>query len=159
MQIIKNQLIFFKKLLKKYDVEDALISKEKRIFDGTYTSQDAIDMDWAYETFWSIFWALGFVDDISDASELCDSLQAIQLIAKNASVDDLKSKSKLRDVEEILDMLDLYYRYHWAVVNKLFIDENTNIGNLIPSNVIERRRGLEWLISSEEDWYNISLDT
>lgn len=32
---------FFKTLLKKYDIEDALNSKEKRIFNGTYTSQDA----------------------------------------------------------------------------------------------------------------------
>ena len=27
------------------------------------------------------------------------------------------------------------------------------------SKQYERRRGLEWLISKEEDWYNISLDT
>ncbi|MCI8654866.1 MAG: DUF4272 domain-containing protein [Clostridia bacterium] len=35
----------------------------------------------------------------------------------------------------------------------------TNIGNLNPEVVLERRRGLEWLISKEYDWNNISLDT
>lgn len=116
-------------------------------------------MDWAYETFWAIFWALGFVDDISDASKLCDCLQAIQLIANNNSIEEFKNKCKLRDVEEILDMLDLYYRYHWVTVEKMFINPKANIGNLIPSNVVERRRGLEWLISPKEDWYEIELNT
>ena len=55
-------------------------------------------------------------------------------------------------------MLDLYYRYSWACrENK--IDSITRIGKLNPDVVIERRRGLEWLISKETDWFNISLDT
>ena len=39
------------------------------------------------------------------------------------------------------------------------INPDTPIGNLNPEVVVERRRGLEWLISEESDWYNISLDT
>ena len=62
------------------------------------------------------------------------------------------------NIEEVLDMLDLYYRFDWATTNKR-IDSNTNIGNLNPEVVLERRRGLEWLISDENDWYDIQLNT
>lgn len=65
---------------------------------------------------------------------------------------------KLRSVEEILDMLDLYYRYHWACVEKRVRPE-TNIGKLNPEVVMERRKGLEWLINEINEWDEISLDT
>ncbi|MGN1107293.1 MAG: DUF4272 domain-containing protein, partial [Huintestinicola sp.] len=72
--------------------------------------------------------------------------------------EEFKSKCNPRDINEILDVLDLYYRYHWACVNKQ-IDPNTPINGLDPAVVTERRRGLEWLINDEDDWNEISLDT
>ena len=66
--------------------------------------------------------------------------------------------SRLRNVEKILDMLDLFYCYHWACVEKQIRPE-TETGKLNPEVVVERRRGLEWLISEEQDWNEISLDT
>lgn len=104
------------------------------------------------------FWALGLVEDISDASNICDCNYAIKLFNESNSYEDFKSKCKLREVNEILDMLDLYYRYHWACVEKR-IKPETSIGNLNSSVVIERRRGLEWIIREIQDWYDISLDT
>lgn len=154
----QESLKFFLPFYKKYDVEDSLNSKEKRIVEGTYTQQDAIDMDWAYESYWALCWCLGLVKDIRDGGKLCDCNKAIDFVQNASSFDDFKSKCKRRDVEEILNMLDLYYRYHWATVEKR-INPETKIGNLDSSNVLERRRGLEWIISLEDDWYNISLDT
>jgi len=169
---------FFKDLLKKFNVQNCLISKEKRVFDGTYTAQDAIDLDWEYETMWALMWAVNLVSDISNGAELCDCEGVIRFIVNNKSIDDLKAKCKLRDVEEILDMLDLYYMYHWAIVeyrinrdyvlitnnevkpiNTNLVNKDIKIADLNSSNVIERRRGLEWLISEENDWYNIELHT
>lgn len=148
---------YFLPMYKEFDVENYLNSKEKRIVDGTYNMQDAIDMDWAYEAYWSVCWCLGLVEDIKDASQLCDCKKAISFVTYCKSFDEFKNQCKLRSVEEILDMLDLYYRYNWAINNKK-IDDMTNIGNLNESNVIERRRGLEWIISSEYDWYALSLN-
>lgn len=145
-------------LLKKFNVFDCLNKKEKKILDGTFEMQDAIDIDWEYETYWSLIWALGLVDDISDASNICDCDYAINLFNESNSYEDFKSKCKLRDVNEILDMLDLYYRYHWACVEKR-VKPETSIGNLNPGVVVERRRGLEWLVSELQDWHDISLDT
>ena len=56
-------------------------------------------------------------------------------------------------------MLDLHYRFHWACVEKRINPDSINIADLNPEVVYERRRGLEWLFSDEDDWYEISLDT
>lgn len=152
----EESLKFFMPKLEQFDVLNQLNSKEKRIIDGTYSMQDAIDMDWAYEAFWSLLWCLGLVRDISDGSNVCDCQKAIDIIGKCKTVDDLVKKSKLRKKDEILDMLDLYYRYNWAV-NDAKVNPATSIGNLNPSIVIERRRGLEWVISDIDDWYDFSM--
>ena len=154
----KENFDFIKSLYKKFNVEDCLNSKEKRIIDGTYSNQDAIDMDWAYEAYWAVCWCLNLVNDIKNGGEICDCDKAISFVMDSVSFKDFKSKCKLRDIDEILDMKDLYYRYNWAINNK-HVDSNTTIGNLEPSIVIERRRGLEWVLSDVSDWYDIKLNT
>lgn len=154
----ENSVNIIKKLLKEYKVDDKLNSKEKRLIEGSYTEQDLIDMDWAYEAVWSLLWALGLVEDIRNGGELCDCEYVISLIQNNKNIEEFIEKCKLKNINEILDMLDLYYRYDWAVTEKR-INPSTNIGNLNSSNVTERRRGLEWLISDEDDWYEIEMNT
>ncbi|HAV89945.1 MAG TPA: hypothetical protein DCW44_01525 [Eubacterium sp.] len=39
------------------------------------------------------------------------------------------------------------------------IHPETPIGNVNFDVVVERRRALEWLISDENDWFNIDLNT
>ena len=56
-----------------------------------------------------------------------------------------------------LDMQDLYYRYQWAI-NDSKINPGSSKGELDPSVVIERRRALEWVLSDENDWYDIQLN-
>lgn len=148
----------FTSLLEGYHVKDALLKKEQKLFDGTYTKQDAVDVAWTYEAYWSLVWALGLVPDITYPYEICDCQKAITLVGDCESFDAFKKQCHLKDVEKILDMIDLYYRYHWACVEKR-INPETSIGKLNPDVVVERRRGLEWLISEEADWNEISLDT
>lgn len=145
-------------LLKEYKVENQLLAKEKRLFNHTYSKQDVIDVTWNYEAYWSLVWALGLIDDIKDASEICNFMKAITLVGDCHDYEEFKRKCKLRNVEEILDMLDLYYRYHWACEEKR-INPDTSIGNLNSEVVMERRKGLEWLISKLTDWDDISLNT
>ena len=149
---------YFSKMLKDFGVEDSLLPKEKKLFDGNYDKQDAIDVVWTYEAYWSLCWALGLVDDIEDASSICDIDKAISFVSKSKNLEDFKSKCKVRDIEEILDMLDLYYRYHWAVTEHQ-LNPDTKIGNLNDDIVVERRRGLEWLFLDMNDWFDIPLNT
>jgi len=151
----KESLEYFLPLYKKFDLDGCLNSKEKKIIDGTYASQDVIDMDWAYEACWALCWCLGLVDDIKNAGLLCDCEKSISFIKDSNSLDDFMSKCNLRPLDEILDMHDLYFRYSWAI-NEQKVNAESKIGSLNSSVVIERRRGLEWVLSSVTDWYNLS---
>lgn len=150
---------FILELMDKYNVKDCVNSKEQKLVNNEFSDQDLSDIVWEYECYWSLVWALGLIDDIEDAGGICDCDVAIHLVSDCDSYDEFKSKCKLRDIEEILDMLDLYYRYHWATVQQRCIDSNFPIGDLNEEVVFERRRGLEWLISDKNDWYDILLDT
>lgn len=153
----EESLKFFMPMLEKFGVMDVLNSKEKRIIDGTYTEQDIIDMDWAYEAYWALCWSLKLVKDISDGGEICDCQKAIKFVINSDSLKDFMKLTKLRKTDEILDMLDLYYRYNWAI-NDSRINPNSSIGSLNPSIVIERRRALEWIVSDAGDWYDIEMN-
>lgn len=144
--------------LENYSVQNSLINLEKRLYNNDYNDQVKVDIVWSYECYWSLVWALGLIDNIKDADSICDCEKALSLVYDCSNYSDFKNKCKIRDIEEILDMLDLYYRYHWACEDKR-INPNTSIGSLNEEVVWERRRGLEWLISKEEDWNEISLDT
>ena len=154
-----DNVVSFINLMEHFGVKDILNQKEKKLIDGSATQQDLTDIVWEYESYWSLVWALGLIDDISDATDICDCLTAIRLVSKCSDFENFKSKCKLRSKDEILDMLDLYYRYHWAVVHNEHFDKSCPTGGLSGDVVFERRRGLEWLISDIEDWYDISLDT
>ena len=147
-------------MLDVYGVKDYLLSSEQKIFDNKFDEKELINMTWTYEAFWSLAWALGLLKDkdMEKPYKTCDGKKAIELVVYCQSKNEFKQKCKLRDIEEILDMLDLYYRYHWACVDKS-INHDTRIGKLNPDVVFERRKGLEWLISEENDWEDISLDT
>ena len=150
---------FFVDLMKQFGVSDALNPQEKRLLEPNPTAQDILNIEWEYEAYWSLVWALGLVEDITDGGTICDCEKAIMLVAGVKSYDEFKSRCKLRDTEEIMDMLDLYYRYHWATVQHRAVDPKLPIGNLNEEIVMERRRGLQWLISEEDDWFEIAMHT
>lgn len=150
----------FSNVLKPFGVENDLLENEKKLFDNKYKKQDVINVIWTYECYWSLVWALGLIEDneIKVPKDVCNCKKAITLVGNCKNFEEFKKKTKMRNIEEILDLLDLYYRYHWACVEKR-IKPNTNIGVLDPEVVWERRKGLEWLISDIYDWNKISLDT
>ena len=152
----EESLEFFKPRLESLGVMDELNEKEEAILDGSYERQDVLDLAWAYEAYWALCWCLGLVDDISDASGICDCEEAISF-ADVSSVEEFAEKCELRSKEEILDTLDLYFRYHWAV-NDSMAKQRASAGDLHPSVVIERRRGLEWVVSDEDDWYDLEMN-
>lgn len=156
--VYEDSVDYFKPLLEKRGLMGYLNTKEKRFLDGTYTLQDAFDMDWAYEALYSLLYALGFVEEIRNASTVCDSYSVIKTVNSSPTLKDFIGRCALRSNSELLEALDLYYRYDWAITEKR-LDPATPTGNLNASVVIERRRGLEWIFADEADWYDISMDT
>lgn len=156
-------LAFVLQKLSEWNISiDDLLPKERLLIQNKYTKdgctdeftrQDLADIVWTYEVYWSLIWALDLITDkeLTNAENICDTEKAMTSAFVQPS-------NRLRNVEKILDMLDLFYCYHWACVEKQIRPE-TETGKLNPEVVVERRRGLEWLISEETDWNEISLDT
>lgn len=162
----RESALFVLQKLNEWNISfDDLLPKERLLLQNKYTKndnedeftkQDLIDIVWTYETYYSLIWSLDLISnkELLDVSHTCNTEKAMAI---SSIIIDL-SPLKLKNTEKILDMLDLFYCYHWACVEKQ-IKPETNIGNLNLEVVFERRRGLEWLISTEDDWNNISLDT
>ncbi|MDQ0360691.1 DUF4272 domain-containing protein [Breznakia pachnodae] len=148
---------FFLSMLDKWGLMDDLTNKEKAIFDGTSSNQDAINMVWKYEANYPLLWYLGLIDELDVPNHICDTNTVIQIFQNNASVEELCKASTLRDVEELLDEADLIYRYNWACVDHR-VNQNKD-PNLDPGVVYERHWGLNWLIRYDEDWDFVSTDT
>ena len=144
-------------LLDYFGVKSALNSKEERIMNLCYTKQDCLDMDWAYEANWALLWALGLIDDdIRNPNILADCEKAMSLL-KGSSLEKFKDCCRVRSLDEILDMYDLYYRYQWAT-NEICLQQEFNPTIINDDVIVERRRGLEWLLSPcADDWYDIDL--
>ena len=145
---IDESVLYMTGLLDRFGVRPYLTEKEKRIFDKTATDQDLIDMIWKYESYWTLIWALGLIDELKYPSEICDCHKAIEVVSRCATFNEFVSRTHLRSIEEILDATDLYCRYSWACQDAL---EN---GKECPAHlnheiVFERTWGLNWLIDAD----------
>lgn len=76
---IEEAKAFFGQRLKDFGLEDQLTQLEKRVFDGTASQQDVLNLAWIYEAYWSLVWALGLIsdDELVDANQVCDARKAI----------------------------------------------------------------------------------
>ena len=107
---------YFVGLMDYFGVKDCLNAKERRLVDGSYTQQDVIDVVWEYESYWTLVWALGLVDDITDAENICDCPQAVRFVSQSGSYEEFREKCSLRSADEIMDMLDLL-RLNMSVIH------------------------------------------
>jgi hypothetical protein len=154
---------FFTNMAQHFGVTDEFTEKEKEFLFGTQipNERDAVNMSWKYEAYWGLLWALGIVEKFDFPADACDCGFAIKAVSERENFDDFMKGVKLRSMSEILDELDLLYRYHWACVNARINGRETPAG-LSESVVSERRWGLEWLTrkdTDEDDWDYIALDT
>lgn len=161
---IEESKEFFGKLLKQYSVDTSLTPDEKKVFEEELTEQEACDLQWRLEGVEVLFWILGLIPELSFPEQLVNTIKLNNILQSVNNLEEFMSKVKMIDVEKILDETDLEYRYHWACVEKR-INPATEIKNLYPDVVYERRRALEWVINdhnddeNSRDWDTISLDT
>lgn len=68
-----------------------------------------------------------------------------------------RSTAKLRDEIDVVRACDLAYCLHWSI-NQRLLERKPTKSAVPPHVIIERRRALEWMLSSE-DWGQVSMDT
>ncbi|OXB97938.1 MULTISPECIES: DUF4272 domain-containing protein [Bacillus] len=157
---LKTSKEFVMELLNQFDVVESLTMQERNFLNSEEPDEkEAIQIAWQYEAQWVLLWSIGLVNTLKFPKEICDCHYAIKLVSDCSSFNEFYQKTKLRNVEEILDEADLIYRLHWACVHDRINAREATAG-MHESIVIERRRGLFWLINyKNEDWDYISMDT
>ena len=110
------------------------------------------------EGMWALAWALGIVPRL-DFGKDCDNKFVMLLpnLKIGEKSDALRSKVKPRATDEVIAACDLAYCLHWAV-RQAQLTGGKLPGKVQPYVIEERRRALEWLISSDQ-WDDVSLDT
>ena len=117
---------------------DKLTRMERRVIEGEASYDEAVNMGWKYESLWALLWAMGLVKELDFPKDICDCNFVMKTFAG-----DFSEHVKMRGTDEILQALDLVYRYHWACVNAR-VNGTKSVG-LDEEVVMERRGGLEWL--------------
>lgn len=146
--------------IERFNVENELFPNERKILNGKCDERLAVNVSWTVESSYALMWVLGFVtsEEMESPSDGCDTGNMAEFVQQFDSFDKLKASCKMRQPSEILDMIDLYYNYHWACVDNR-INPKTNCGEFNEEVVMERRKALEWLICKNKNWDSISLDT
>ena len=128
---------------------DKLTRMERRVIEGEASYDEAVNMGWKYESLWALMWAMGLVKELDFPKDICDC----NFVMKTFS-GDFSECVKMRGTDEILQALDLIYRYHWACVNARV--NGTKSAGLDEEVVMERRGGLEWLCCKGAENDNLS---
>ncbi|KJZ13313.1 hypothetical protein TW85_13940 [Marinomonas sp. S3726] len=103
-------------------------------------------------------WVLGVVKSIPFDS-VCDNtlIRRFPDIKNGKSTSDYKAQSVVRSIDKIISACDLSYCLHWAIVDS-GMNTRELPGDVGGHVIIERRRALEWMLSTT-DWDEIGLDT
>lgn len=151
---------FVLNILRKFGIENQLTGKERRLMEAEEPEpREAIHIAWQYEAYWPLIWALQLVDTLDFPDHICDSSYAIEVVSRCNSFDEFYQQTGMRSREEILDEADKIYRLHWACVNSRIQGQEPPAG-MNESIVMERRRGLFWMVGcDDEEWDHIPMDT
>ena len=141
-------------LSEKYNVLELLTPMEQQVIAGTISEAGAMNATWKYESLWVLLWALGIVEELSFPNEICDCDLVMGTMRRFKGLDDFMANTTLRPLEEILQALDLHYRYHWAAVNARV--NGSDPAGIDEEVVMERRAGLEWLCCKGQENDNLS---
>ena len=138
----------------KYHALELLTPMEQQVIAGTISEAGAINAVWKYEAVWALLWALGVVEELSFPNQICDCDLVMGTMERFKNLDDFMANTTLRPMEEILQALDLHYRYHWAAVNARV--NGSDPAGIDEGIVMERRAGLEWLCCKGEENDNLT---
>jgi hypothetical protein len=121
------------------------------------TDQERLKYAWRYEGLDVLLWALGYKTDLPAPNQICNVKDDMGIIVNNKGILLIKN-SKVRSINEILDMADYYYRLHWSAIELRLNDKSSESIN--EEIIMERHYALNWLIRyMDQEWDDISTDT
>jgi hypothetical protein len=147
------------RVLKSYELRPHLTPKELAfVLDNSPSQHDRVQFIWRYEAASTLLWALGFVAQLGKPVQPCDAEFAVSTMTGTTTSQFIED-SELRPIADILDQVDLIYRYHWATRNAHLKGQQIP-ADLNPDVTDERHYALNWLIGYlEQAWDDVSTDT
>jgi hypothetical protein len=144
-----------KEWLDREQEEDLTTQPERRFLDTGIgdTQQFASQIEGIWALYWSIFSGVNM-----DFSTTCPDnfVQMLPDIKASAHTKTFRHSAMIRPDIEISSQCDLAYLLHHAMVTTSLRQQHD--WSIKPYIVVERRRALEWLISTNP-WEDITLDT
>lgn len=109
----------------------------------------SIRYSWSYESLWTILWALGYVVDLGRPDH-CVHVEGVLDLMRNHGSRSLKSRALPRERDEVLDALDLSYRYYYLAKEALSVLKRPQ-GNIDLQVAEHRVKALIW-VAGAKDW-------
>lgn len=128
--------------------------------------KNAATIGWRLENMWPLAWVLGFEKAPSFDGTMVDQATGQALVvefggALGVSLQDLMNSAKLRSVNDVIVMEDLFFCAHNAATQAQAGAKTVPGGfdAVVNSGVIhERRHALTWCLSPGIDWDDTNLD-
>ncbi|MEI5907015.1 DUF4272 domain-containing protein [Bacillus spongiae] len=122
------------------------------------TPSELLKLKWYLESLWALVWVLDINTNFQPHEPVGnDLLNMVPDVKKKQDFTILQTNNLTRNIKEIYEQTDLYYRLHWYCVDSKLkgikhfrFDEGT---------IKERRQALEWVISPKVEWEDIDLST
>jgi hypothetical protein len=150
---------WFKQKVEQYQVQDTLTEQENVfVEDANPPEYITILFSQRLEAFWTLAWVLQFHDLLWRPDRFCNAQHAHEILDER-SLEQFLLEAKLRDKSEIMDTLDLHFRYHWSVTDAELYGKKAP-KRLETDVVFQRHYALNWLVQlDEQDWDEVSTDT
>ncbi len=153
----RDEIIDF---LKGNKLWGAVSPEEKVLFKKPkLTNRELIDISWRVEAIWLLLWVIQKVDALQLPVEQVTISEMLLLLPElYASPVSFIEDATVRLVTEILDMLDITYRLHWAA-RDASLNKRPIPGNISLSIVTERHYAANWVTYYADEWDDITTDT
>ena len=142
----------------------AMLSPQEKAFIAAEEPDEhtAIQMSWRHEALNVLLWALSKnPEPLSSAAEVVDAQTMFDKTMRVIELNNTGHVFALRPTAEILDLLDLTWRQHWAT--RQAAQNDASVEGLISGVVMERHYALNWLTNfqndTDTDWDDIDTPT
>lgn len=122
-----------------------------RACDGRLDKQDIVDLSWKIESHYVLVWYLGKTESIPPFDTQASMSRYYNLLPPEKDASEFVLESNVIPINTFYSEVDYYYCVHHAI-------SESNVSHEINSIIVERRRALEWIASSD-GWYETAVDT
>ncbi|MDJ0759925.1 MAG: DUF4272 domain-containing protein [Woeseiaceae bacterium] len=133
--------------------------EQKNLTDENLSRYELNELSWKQESLYVLCWCIAIVGDLVWPSSEANLDVVFPSIPPEVSISEFVESAEIRSEESILQMLDLYYCIHAAVMHPELWEDQVVREDLIVEVILERRQALEWVCSETVQWDEVSLDT